>query len=187
MDGTSSSQQTHPGQPGSEGGFPLVDRQIERNTGTLESQLHLASTPPMPQVAGSDISKGDSGQPHQVGFSAPLGAEPLVSQDKPGDRGPSALQQEMWPSFDSKVEFKERSSKEDENQNAIKDETSGGVSVRGPVDNESVELDANQTGSDDGASDKRNNNDSRESAEVFHFNPFEKRRNMFLGKYFKCL
>ena len=36
-------------------------------------------------------------------------------------------------------------------------------------------------------SDKRNNDDSRESAEVVHNNLFEKRRNTFFGKNFYIL
>ena len=149
-----SSQQTHPGQLDSKGGFPLVDRPIERNTGPLESQHDSVSTPPTPRVAGASVSMGDSNLPHQVGATATatLGAELSSSQDKPGDRELPALQQERQPSFDNKVEFNESSSKVGENENATKDETSGGVSVRGPADLESGELDAIQTGGDDGAS-----------------------------------
>ena len=147
-----SSKQTHPGQPDSEGGFPMVDWPIERNTGPLESQHHSVNTPPTPRVAGASVSMGDSSLSHQVGASAPLGAEPSSSQDKPGDGEPPALQQEKRPSFDNKVEFNESSSKVGENQNATKDETCGGVSVRGPADRKSCELDAVQTGGDDGAS-----------------------------------
>ena len=149
-------QQTHPGQLDSKGGFPLVDRPIERNTGPLESQHDSVSTPPTPRVAGASVSMEDSSLPHQVGATATatatLGAELSSSQDKPGDRESPALQQERRPSFDNKVEFNESSSKVGENENATKDETSGGVSVRGPADLESGELDAIQTGGDDGAS-----------------------------------
>ena len=153
-----SSQQTHPGQLDSKGGFPMVDRPIEKNTEPLESQHHSVSTPTTPQVAGASVSVGDSSLPQQVGATATatatatLGAELSSSQDKPGDREPTALQQERRPSFDNKVEFNESSSTVGENENATKDETSGGVSVRGPADLESGELDAIQTGGDDGAS-----------------------------------
>ena len=135
-----SSQQTHPGQPDNEGGFPMVDLPVERNTGPVESWHHSASTPPTPQVAGASVSMGDSSLSHQVGASAPLGAELSSSQDKPGDVEPPVLQQERRPSFLG------------ENQNATKDETCGDVSVRGPADLESGELDAVQTGGDEGAS-----------------------------------
>ena len=146
------SQQTHPGQPDSEGDFPMVDRPIERNTGPLESQHYSTSTPCTPRVAGASVSRGDSNLPHQVSGSAPLGAEQLRSQDKLGNEEPPALQQERWLSYDNKMKFSESSSKRDENQNAMKDETSGGVSVRGAADLESGELVAIQTGGDDGAS-----------------------------------
>ena len=130
----------------------MVNRPIERNTGPPESQHHSASTPPTPRVAGAFISTGDSGLAHQVGASALLRAEPLISEGKPGDREPPSLQQGRQPTFENKVEFNESSSKADENQNAMKDEISGGVSVRGPADLESGELDASQSGSDDEAS-----------------------------------
>ena len=130
----------------------MVDQPIERNTGPPESQHHSASTPPTPRVAGAFISTGDSGLAHQVGASALLRAEPLISEGKPGDREPPSLQQGRQPTFENKVEFNESSSKVDENQNAMKDEISGGVSVRGPADLESSELDASQSGSDDEAS-----------------------------------
>ena len=140
------SQQTHPGQPDSEAGSPMVDWSIERNTEPLESQHYTASTP------RTFSPMGDNSLPHQVGGSAPPEVELLSSQDKPGNKEPLALQQERRPDFDNKMEFNESSSKGDENQNAMKDETSGGVSVRGPADLESGELDAPRTGGDDGAS-----------------------------------
>ena len=146
------SQQTHPGQPDSEAGSPMVDWSIERNTEPLESQHYTASTPRTSLVVGASVSMGDNSLPHQVGGSAPPEVELLSSQDKPGNKEPLALQQERRPDFDNKMEFNESSSKGDENQNAMKNETSGGVSVRGPADLESGELDAPRTGGDDGAS-----------------------------------
>ena len=146
------SQQTHLGQPDSEACFPMVDWSIERNTEPLESQHYAASTPRTPLLVGASVSMGDNSLPHQVGGSAPPEVELLSSQDKPDNKEPLALQQERRPNFDDKMEFNESSSKGDENQNAMKDETSGGVSVRGPADLESGELDAPRTGGDDGAS-----------------------------------
>ena len=146
------SQQTLPDQPGSEAGFLMVDRSIERNTGPLEHRLYSASTSRTLRVAGVSISMGGNSLPHQIGGSAPLGAELLRSQDKPGNKEPLELQQEKRPNFDTKIELNENYSKGDENQNAMKDETSRSVSVRGLADLESGELDAPQTGGDDGAS-----------------------------------
>ena len=153
QDGTLSSHQTHPGQPDSEVGFPMVYRSIERNTGPLESQNQSASTLPTPRIVlGASVSMEDSSLLRQVSASAPLGAELSSSQDNSGNAEPPAFQQERRPGFDNKVEFNESSSLKPKNQNAMRDETSGGVNVRGPADLESGELDVTQTGSDDGAS-----------------------------------
>ncbi|XP_022806308.1 E3 ubiquitin-protein ligase rnf213-alpha-like [Stylophora pistillata] len=152
VDETLSSQQTQPGQPGGNGGFPMVHRPIERNTGPLESQRHSASTPPTPLVTGASSSMGDSGLPYQVGASAPLGGEELSSPDKPRDTQLPALKQERRPSFDNKVGLNEGSSSGDKTQTAMKGETSSGESVRDSADLENGELDTSQTGSDDGAS-----------------------------------
>ncbi|XP_022800357.1 E3 ubiquitin-protein ligase rnf213-alpha-like [Stylophora pistillata] len=167
--GTLLSQQAQPtihlGQPDIEGGSSIVDRSTEKENKSLESHLHSANSPSTSQWPTTSVSTRDSGLPWQAGASNFTKTETPGSEDKPGITEPTAELHGRQPDVVDKMALRELSTGRNDSQVTMKDKIPLGESVRSSAVLKEGDVDAVQTGSDDGLNNtKKDDMESKKSS-----------------------